>query len=103
MVLWPDFWFPSESPSFFEATEIPAPPIYVRALTESGEILYSKSKHNLSIMLATYYNYYGPDFYYPLQSQGAPGEGDKETFLWSAVALSEPFYTVKTKVRALGY
>ena len=66
IVLWPDFWFPSESPSFFEATEIPAPPIYVRALTESREILYSKSKHNLSIILAIYYNYYSPDFYYPL-------------------------------------
>jgi alpha 1,2-mannosyltransferase len=103
MVLWPDFWFPSESPFFFEATEISAPPIYTRASTESGEILYSKSKHDLSMILATYYNYYGPEFYYPMQSQGAPGEGDKETFLWSAVALSEPFYTVKTRVDALGY
>src|SRR5271154_4541367 len=54
-------------------------------------------------MLACYYNYYGPGFYYPMQSQGAPGEGDKETFLWSAVALSAPFYKVKTKVSALGY
>jgi alpha 1,2-mannosyltransferase len=103
MVLWPDFWFPSESPLFFKAAEISAPPIYTQASTESGEILYSKSKHNLSIMLATYYNYYGPEFYYPMQSQGAPGEGDKETFLWSAVALSEPFYKVKTGVVALGY
>ena len=103
MVLWPDFWFPSESPLFFEAADIPAPPIYTRSSTESGEIFYSKSKHDLSIMLATYYNYYGPEFYYPMQSQGAPGEGDKETFLWSAVALSEPFYTVKTGVAALGY
>jgi len=103
MVLWPDFWFPSESPLFFEATEIPAPPVHARASTESGEILYSKSKHDLSMMLAAYYNYYGPQFYYPMQSQGAPGEGDKETFLWSATALSEPFYTVKTPVGALGY
>ena len=103
MVLWPDFWFPSESPLFFEVAGISAPPIYARAATESGEILYSKPKHDLSIMLATYYNYYGPDFYYPMQSQGAPGEGDKETFLWSAVALSEPFYTVRTRVSALGY
>jgi len=103
MVLWPDFWFPSESPFFFQAAEISTPPLYARASTESGEILYSKSKHNLSIMLAAYYNYYGPEFYYPMQSQGAPGEGDKETFLWSAVVLSEPFYTVKTRVSALGY
>lgn len=103
MILWPDFWFPSESPLFFEATQIPAPPVYTRPATESGQILYSKSKHNLSIMLAAYYNYYGPAFYYPMQSQGAPGEGDKETFIWSAIALSEAFYMVKTRVKALGY
>jgi Mannosyltransferase putative len=51
--------------------------VHVRSSTESGEIMYSKPKHELSLLLATYYNYYGPDFYYPLQSQGAPGEGDR--------------------------
>jgi len=103
LVLWPDFWFPSESPLFFEIAAIQAPKIYERASTEAGEILYSKRKHELGLLLAAYYNYYGPKYYYPLQSQGAPGEGDKETFLWSAVALGEPFYTVKQRVHALGY
>ncbi|KAJ9664562.1 mannosyltransferase [Neophaeococcomyces mojaviensis] len=103
LVLWPDFWFPSESPLFFEIASIQPPPIYTRASTEAGEILYSKRKHELSLLLAAYYNYYGPKFFYPLQSQGAPGEGDKETFLWSAVALDAPFYTVKQRVHALGY
>lgn len=103
LILWPDFWFPSESPYFFEIAGIVDPPIYNHAATESGQILYSKSRHELSIMLASYYNYFGPDFYYPLQSQGAPGEGDKETFLWSAIALNAPFYKVSSKVKALGY
>ncbi|RMZ78952.1 hypothetical protein DV737_g3668, partial [Chaetothyriales sp. CBS 132003] len=103
LVLWPDFWFPSESPLFFKVAEIDMPDLWTRASTESGEILYSKSKHELSLMLAAYYNYYGPAFYYPMQSQGAPGEGDKETFLWAAVALSEPFYFVRKAVQALGY
>jgi len=103
LVLWPDFWFPSESPLFFEIAAIRPPPIYQRASTEAGEILYSKRKHELSLLLATYYNYYGPNFFYPLQSQGAPGEGDKETFLWSAAALDETFHTVKKSVHALGY
>ena len=103
LVLWPDFWFPSESPLFFEIAAIEPPKLSERASTEAGEILYSKRKHENSLLLAAYYNYYGPNYFYPLQSQGAPGEGDKETFLWSAVALGEPFYHVKTGVHALGY
>jgi alpha 1,2-mannosyltransferase len=103
LVLWPDFWFPSESSFFFEISGITEPPVHVRSSTESGEIMYSKPKHELSLLLATYYNYYGPDFYYPLQSQGAPGEGDKETFYWAAIALGEPVYSVRTMVHALGY
>ncbi|RMD44490.1 hypothetical protein DV735_g679, partial [Chaetothyriales sp. CBS 134920] len=103
LVIWPDFWFPSESPLFFDIAEIDAPDVWTRASSESGEMLYSKSKHDISLMLAAYYNYYGPDFYYPLQSQGAPGEGDKETFLWAAVAVGAPFYHVRTPLRALGY
>ena len=104
LVLWPDFWFPSESPYFFDIAGIAdPPPIQAFAATESGQMLYSKSRHEDSILLACYYNYFGPNFYYPLQSQGAPGEGDKETFLWSAVALNASFYKVSTKVKALGY
>jgi len=103
LVLWPDFWFPSESPLFFEIASIQAPNVYERASTEAGEILYSKRKQELSLLLAAFYNYYGPNFYYPLTSQGAPGEGDKDTFLWSAVRLDAMPYTVKQKVIALGY
>lgn len=65
--------------------------------------MYSKRKHELSLLLAAYYSYYGPDYYYPLQSQGAPGEGDKEIFVWSAEALGERYYMVKHPVKALGY
>ena len=102
LVLWPDFWFPSESSFFFEISGIKEPPVHVRPSTEAGEILYSKPKHELSLLLATYYNYYGPAFYYPLQSQGEYGEGDKETFYWAAIALEEPVYFVSTMVHALG-
>lgn len=103
MILWPDFWFASESPYFFEIAKITdPPPLNARPATESGEILYSKPKHALSIMLATYYNYYGPDYYYLLQSQGGPGQGDKETFPWAAAALNEEFYFVHHPVHSLG-
>jgi alpha 1,2-mannosyltransferase len=78
------------------------PSLKERPSTESGEILYSKAKHRPSLLLATYYNIYGPTHYYPLQSQGAPGEGDKETYGWAAVALGMPVYRVKEPVRAIG-
>lgn len=103
MIPWSDFWYPSESLAFFDIAEIPMPQINERPATESGQMFYSKSKHTDSLLLAMYYNFYGPDYYYPLQSQGAPGEGDKETFLWSAVALSNAFYSVHTRVKAMGY
>ena len=103
LILWPDFWFSSESPFFFEVAQIPAPAIDNRPSIESGEIFYSKKKHKNSLLLALYYNYYGPDFYYPLLSQGAPREGDKETFLWSAVVFDEPLYNVRKGVSTLGY
>lgn len=74
MIVWPDFWYASESPYYFDIAKIPSiPPLKERAAVESGEIAYSKSKHHLSIMLAAYYNFYGPQYYYPLLSQGAPG------------------------------
>lgn len=103
MVVWPDFWYASESPYYFEIAKIEdIPALNTRACVESGQLMYSKSKHSMSIMLAAYYNFYGPTYYYPLLSQGAPGQGDKETFAWAAVALKEEFYPVREHVMALG-
>ncbi|KAJ9653691.1 mannosyltransferase [Neophaeococcomyces mojaviensis] len=103
MVLWPDFWYASESPYFFEIAKIKNPPtLEVQPATESGELMYSKSKHGYGIMLATYYNYYGPDYYYLLHSQDGPGQGDKETFMWAATALDEQYYLVHHQVTSLG-
>lgn len=103
MILWPDFWYPSEHPSFFEIAGIPVPQLSSRPATESGELFYAKPKHTNSLLLALYYNVYGPGYYYKLQSQGALGEGDKETFLWSAVVFNESFYSVHRPVEAMGY
>ncbi|RMZ85569.1 hypothetical protein DV737_g607, partial [Chaetothyriales sp. CBS 132003] len=104
MILWPDFWYPSESPYFFEIANLGTPPpLNAYSSIESGELMVSKSKHSLSLMLAAYYNYYGPSYYYPLQSQGAPGQGDKETFGWAALATNNSFYHVHERVIALGH
>ena len=103
LIVWPDFWYPSESPYYFGIAKIDTiPHLNERASIESGELMYSKAKHHMSLMLAAYYNYYGPTYYYPLLSQGAPGEGDKETFAWAATAIGEPYYAVHERVMALG-
>jgi alpha 1,2-mannosyltransferase len=65
-------------------------------------MLYNKAEHADSLLLAAYYNYHGPDYYYRLLSQGGHGEGDKETFLYSAMVMGRPHYEVHTRVGFLG-
>ncbi|OJK04090.1 hypothetical protein ASPACDRAFT_57427 [Aspergillus aculeatus ATCC 16872] len=108
LVTWPDFWRPTTSPLYYkisspkESGTQPAKPTALRQSTESGEVLVSKRTHLRTLLLAAYYNFYGPSHYYPLLSQGAAGEGDKETFLAAANALDEPFYQVSEPIRAVG-
>ncbi|KAJ5173847.1 Alpha-mannosyltransferase [Penicillium coprophilum] len=103
MVTWPDFWASSASPIFYDIANYPAPPMDLRQSTESGEVLLSKKSHLRSLLLTTYYNYHGPSHYYPLLSQGAAGEGDKETFIAAATALHESFHQVSEPICALGH
>ena len=102
LVSWPDFWASSVSPYYYKISSQPIPPMSLRQTTESGELLLNKKTHSKSLLLATYYNYYDAQ-YYPLFSQGAPGEGDKETFLAAAEALNEPFYATSEKVSPIGH
>lgn len=81
----------------------PAPAPFTRASSESGQLLLSKSLHAQTLLLAVYYNFYGPSHYYKLLSQGAIGEGDKETYLAAATALNTTFYTVQQNIDTLGY
>ncbi|BCS17884.1 alpha-mannosyltransferase [Aspergillus puulaauensis] len=105
MVTWPDFWASTVSSYFYEITSQPAPSPGKRARqsSESGEILISKRTHAKTLLLSTYYNLWGPNYYYPLLSQGAAGEGDKETFVAAAIAVNEPYYQVKTGIVAIGH
>lgn len=103
MLTWPDFWASSVSPIFYEIANTTIPPMNLRQSTESGEIFLSKKTHLHTLLLATYYNYWGPTHYYPLLSQGAAGEGDKETFIAAATAINEPFYQVSEPICALGH
>lgn len=103
MVIWPDFWISTVSPQYYLISQLSVPPISLRASSETGEFLISKKNHQLTLLLATYYNYYGPSHYFSLLSQGAPGEGDKETFVQAASAADEPFYTVSEPVQPVGH
>lgn len=103
MLTWPDFWASSVSPIYYEIADLPLPPMNLRQSTESGEIFISKKSHLRTLFLSTYYNYWGPSHYYPLFSQGAAGEGDKETFVAAATAMEEPFYQVSESICALGH
>lgn len=63
----------------------------------------SKRKHLETLILASYYNFYGPNYYYSILSQGAPGEGDKETFSTAADFFGKRYYKMQQKVSALGH
>lgn len=103
LITWPDFWASSASPSLYAIQSLPVPPMTLRPSSESGQLLVSKSAHTHTLLLSTYYNYHGPTHYFPLMSQGAPGQGDKETFLSAAETLHAPFYQTKSRVDTIGY
>ncbi|OAA67121.1 alpha-mannosyltransferase [Niveomyces insectorum RCEF 264] len=102
LVTWPDFWLSTAAPALYDIVGIPAPPVAERASSEAGMLLYDKARHGASLLLAAYYNFYGPAYYYPLLSQGASGQGDKETFLHGALVAGSPVYSVRTPTGILG-
>lgn len=75
LVAWPDFWPSSISAINANVTSTTFPPI--KGTVEAGQLLVSKRMHAGTLLLAFYYNFYGPDYYYTLQSQGFLGFGDK--------------------------
>jgi alpha 1,2-mannosyltransferase len=127
LITWPDFWRRATSPHYYEIAGIEVTNDRVRfgyddreknseqvpfhdrkgaipdPTSESGQLMISKSSHVRELFLALYYNLYGPDYYYPLFSQGSDGEGDKETFLAATVALKSSSYQVKKFLNAFGH
>lgn len=132
LVIWPDLWRRSTSPHFYEIADINVnvnhrvrnsyflgdprgsvskPEDYSmhdcmglipEASSETGQLLINKRIHFATLVLLMYYNYYGPSYYYPLLSQGAAGEGDKETFIAAAHKLELPYYQVQEFNREFG-
>jgi alpha 1,2-mannosyltransferase len=99
-VIWPDYWSATASPWLFQ---IIGQQQRFHATCETGQLMWNKKKHFLSLVLACYYNFYGPDYFYPLLSLGAAGEGDKETFLIACQVFDEPYTYIQRDVGTLGY
>ena len=104
LVLWPDYWIATEDPVFYNIAGSSSFPKGLPARSsEAGQLLISKQTHLSTLILASYYNIYGPGIYYPMLSQGAAGEGDKETFLAAAVVLNHSYYRVRHRLGTVGY
>ncbi|CDK25054.1 unnamed protein product [Kuraishia capsulata CBS 1993] len=107
LVIWPDFWKRSTNPLYFKMISkyhlMQLLHLGTMPAVESGQMLVNKQKHLRTLILAYYYNVHGPDYFYPLFSQGFPGEGDKETFLLASIALDEPYHFIVTKTQISGY
>ncbi|KAA8570206.1 hypothetical protein EYC84_002525 [Monilinia fructicola] len=102
-VLWPDFWWATTSPHYFQVLNVPTPSLLSLGTTESGQIIISKRTHSDVLLLVLYYNIFGPSFYYPLLTQCDAGEGDKETWLYAAIALEKNYYQVRQKNGIIGH
>ena len=103
LVTWPDFWTSTASPLFSDISSHAQMSPSIRPSTESGQMLVSKKQHAATLLLASYYNFYGPSHYWPLLGQGGPGQGDKETYAAAATALNIPFYQVHEPVKEVGH
>lgn len=100
---WPDFWAASESPKFWAIADLPSFPTGLApTCSEAGQIVLDKQRHLKTLLLATYYNVWGPSHFYPLLSQGALGQGDKNTFESAAVVLGAPYYRIPSPVEDVG-
>jgi len=103
LVGWPDFWIGTESPSFYVIAGLTSfPSDLPQSSSESGQLLLDKSRHLKTLLLAVYYNLFGPGYFYELLSQGALGQGDKNTFESAAVVLGAPHYRVKDLPQVIG-
>lgn len=71
--------------------------------TETGQMAFSKREHFRSFLLAVYYNVYGVSHYWPMFYQGAPGSGDRDTFVPALHALNEPYHVVQQATWLAGF
>lgn len=106
MVSWPDFWKRSTNYKFYEMAGIPnsGPTIMSSPSVEAGQIMVNKRSHLKTVLLAHFYNVWGPQYFYPIFNQGFPGQGDKDTFYLASRVSGEGSYLMTgIKAKSFGY
>ncbi|EPE03986.1 alpha- -mannosyltransferase [Ophiostoma piceae UAMH 11346] len=103
LVTWPDFWEPTVSPLYHDIAGTKPVAVSERPSSETGQLLIDKVRHWKTLLLITYYNFYGADFYYRLLNQGFTGMGDKETVLPAAAVFGLPSYQVHMPIEKIGH
>ncbi|KHN94872.1 Alpha-mannosyltransferase [Metarhizium album ARSEF 1941] len=98
VILWPDYWTHTGSPwlpYLVGINDTRKSDMLVREMSiESGQIYWNKKTHWKSLVLAAYYNYFGPDFWYTVFNNGWAGWGDKDAFVVACKAAQQPYYQV---------
>ncbi|KAL8735305.1 MAG: hypothetical protein Q9166_000850 [cf. Caloplaca sp. 2 TL-2023] len=104
VVMWPDYWKHTGAPLLpyiVGLSERASEMLREDQTVESGQLMWDKKRHWKALCLAAYYNYYGPQHYYTMISQGWAGWGDKDTFLLALRSLRQDFYIVPHKLMTL--
>ena len=99
----PAYWVANEDPKFHNIAGLFIFPVGLPVrLSKAGQLLIFKQTHLAALLLAAYYEY-GLGIYYPIPSQGAAGEVEKETFFAAAVVLRKPTCGVRCLLGTVGY
>lgn len=93
LMLWPDLWPNSLSATLHDLYDIPW---QFERTCESGQMVIDKKRHLDSLVLANYFNWYGPEYFYKLITLDSMGSGDKDTFGVAALALGKSFHFTYT-------
>ena len=100
VVIWQDSWASTASPWLYQIIERHQA---FFGTCETGQLLWNKRTHFHALLLACYYNFYGPTYFYPLLSVGEAGQGDKETFLLACFVMNQSYSLMDTDIVTPGY
>ena len=103
LVTWPGEGHRTISPVYHLIANQTAVPPDLSQQTDLGQLLVSKSKHSLTLLLAAYYNYHGPTFFYRLLSQNWSLDKEIDTLTPAAATLGFPYYQVKEAALPIGH
>jgi hypothetical protein len=98
LIQWPDFWKNSVSKVLYDAYDIDH---NMTRTTESGQMLIDKRSQFEPLVLATYFNWYGPLFFHRLIYMDSMGAGDKDTFYVASAAYHRQYHIVERGIESI--